>query len=103
VWDTETITDQDRNNCCAPRSTKSLSAYTATPPTRRVELVVRWKGGAISALTEPINRTPINPQRTEEDTVDLMRGLAIHYSDVPPRPSSTGKAAAPPVDYVYRQ
>jgi hypothetical protein len=87
VWDAETTTDRDRNNAAHPGRRRSPSAYTAiaTPPTRGVELVVRWKGGAISELTVPINRTPINRLRTEEDTVDLMRRLAVHYPDGPHR------------------
>ena len=59
------------NNCCAPCSTKSTSACTATTPTRHAELVLRWKGGAISELTVPIKRNPPNRLRTDEDTIDL--------------------------------
>jgi hypothetical protein len=42
--------------------------------------VLRWKGGAISELTVPLRRKP--PKiRTSEDTIDLVRRLAVHYPD----------------------
>ena len=43
-------------------------------------LVLRWKGGAISELTVPLRRR--QPKiRTDEDTVGLIRRLAVHYPD----------------------
>ena len=45
------------------------------------ELLLRWKGGAITDLSVPIKRKPINRLRTDEDTVDLVRRLAAHYPD----------------------
>jgi hypothetical protein len=44
--------------------------------------VLRWKGGAITELSVPIKRKP--PKiRTDEDTIDLLRRLAVHYPDGP--------------------
>ena len=46
----------------------------------RAHLLLRWKGGAITELTVPLKRKP--PKiRTSEDTVDLLRRLAVHYPD----------------------
>jgi DNA invertase Pin-like site-specific DNA recombinase len=45
------------------------------------DLVLRWKGGAITELTVPIKRKPPNRLRTDEDTIDLVRRLAVHYPD----------------------
>ena len=46
----------------------------------RADLLLRWKGGAITELTVPLKRKP--PKiRTSEDTVDLLRRLAVHYPD----------------------
>ena len=43
-------------------------------------LMLRWKGGAISDLTVPLRRR--QPKiRTDEDTIDLIRRLAVHYPD----------------------
>jgi hypothetical protein len=43
-------------------------------------LTLRWKGGAISELTVPLRR-PQPKIRTDEDTVELVRRLAVHYPD----------------------
>jgi hypothetical protein len=44
------------------------------------ELVLRWKGSAISELFVPLRRAQPTI-RTDEDTVDLIRRLAVHYPD----------------------
>ena len=43
--------------------------------------MLRWKGGAISELTIPVKRKPPRRLRTDEDTIDLIRRLAVHYPD----------------------
>ena len=49
-------------------------------PGPHADLVLRWKGGAISELTVPLRRR--QPAiRTDEDTIDLIRRLAVHYPD----------------------
>ena len=49
-------------------------------PGPHASLVLRWKGGAISELTVPLRRR--QPAiRTDEDTIDLIRRLAVHYPD----------------------
>ncbi len=42
--------------------------------------MLRWKGGAISELTVPLRR-PQPKIRTGEDTIALLRRLAVHYPD----------------------
>ena len=49
-------------------------------PDPHARLVLRWKGGAISELTVPLRR-PQPKIRTDDDTVDLVRRLAVHYPD----------------------
>jgi hypothetical protein len=49
-------------------------------PDPRAELVLRWAGGAISELSLPLRR-PQPKIRTDEDTIDLLRRLAVHYPD----------------------
>ena len=49
-------------------------------PGPHASLVLQWKGGAISELTVPLRRR--QPKiRTDEDTIDLIRRLAVHYPD----------------------
>ena len=43
--------------------------------------MLRWKGGAITELSVPLKRKPPQRLRTEEDTIDLLRRLAVHYPD----------------------
>jgi len=47
---------------------------------RRATLAIRWHGGAITELIVPLPRHQ-PPIRTDEDTVALMRRLAVHYDD----------------------
>jgi len=46
----------------------------------RADLVLRWKGGATTELSVPLKRRP-PPIRTDEDTVELLRRLAVSYPD----------------------
>src|SRR2546421_365164 len=57
---------------------KAERRYRAVDPD--ADLVLRWKGGAISELTVPLHRPQPNI-RTDEDTIDLLRRLAVHYPD----------------------
>ena len=46
-----------------------------------MDLLLRWKGGAITELSVPLKRKPPQRLRTGEDTIDLLRRLAAHYPD----------------------
>ena len=81
VWSAATTTDKDRKSCCAPCSTRSASACTATTTRAARTCVLRWKGGAITELSVPLKRKPPQRLRTDEDTIDLLRRLAAHYPD----------------------
>jgi DNA invertase Pin-like site-specific DNA recombinase len=80
VWSAPTITDKDRKQLL-----RTLLEEVHITPQRdadepHAELVLRWKGGAISELTVPLRgRQPTI--RTDEDTIDLLRRLAVHYPD----------------------
>ena len=43
--------------------------------------MLRWKGGAITDLTVPLIARKQDRLRTAEDTIDLVRRLAVHYPD----------------------
>ena len=66
-------------SCSAPSSRKSSSASNAR--STRAELTLRWRGGAITELAVELARTYKPPVRTDEDTVELLRRLAVHYPD----------------------
>jgi DNA invertase Pin-like site-specific DNA recombinase/transposase-like protein len=80
VWDAATTTDKDRKRLLRTLLEEVNITVERDHTDGRAELVLRWRGGAISELTVPIKRKP--PKiRTDEDTVELVRRLAVHYPD----------------------
>lgn len=47
----------------------------------RSHLTLRWRGGALAEIDLDLPRRRAAPVRTDEDTVALVRRLAVHYSD----------------------
>jgi hypothetical protein len=79
VWDAP-ITDRDRKQLLRILLEEVVITITRDLGTGRADLLIRWKGGAISELTVPIRRAP--PKiRTDEDTIDLLYRLAVHHPD----------------------
>jgi DNA invertase Pin-like site-specific DNA recombinase len=81
VWDADTTTDRDRKQLLRTLLDEVNITVHRDTTDSRAELVVRWKGGAISELSVPVKRKPPNTLRTDEDTIDLIRRLAVHYPD----------------------
>jgi DNA invertase Pin-like site-specific DNA recombinase len=81
VWDAPTTTDKDRKQLLRTLLEEVNITVCRDHTGGQADLVLRWKGGAISDLTVPLKRTPPNRLRTDEDTVDLVRRLAVHYPD----------------------
>ncbi len=80
VWDAPTTTDKDRKQLLRTLLDEVNITLHRDDPSPHASLVLRWKGGAISELTVPLRRR--QPAiRTDEDTVSLIRRLAVHYPD----------------------
>ena len=80
VWDAPTTTDKDRKQLLRTLLDEVNITLRRDDPDPHADLVLRWKGGAISELTVPLRRR--QPAiRTDEDTIDLIRRLAVHYPD----------------------
>src|SRR5436190_3265935 len=80
VWDTPTTTDKDRKQLLRTLLDEVNITLHRDDPGPHAGLVLRWKGGAISELTVPLRRR--QPKiRTAEDTISLIRRLAVHYPD----------------------
>lgn len=47
----------------------------------KILLTLRWKGGAISDQEVTLHPRKAPPIRTSQDTIDLVRRLAVHYAD----------------------
>lgn len=79
VWSAPTTSDRDR---------KELLHTLLEDVTLRVEreqanahLTLRWRGGLFSEIDVPLPRSHPAPIRTAEDTIGLVRRLAVHYPD----------------------
>ena len=48
---------------------------------RKADLILRWRGGLITQAQVSLRRCHQPPNRTDEETIDLLRRLASHYSD----------------------
>jgi DNA invertase Pin-like site-specific DNA recombinase len=80
VWDAPTTTDKDRKKLLRTLIDEVNITLHRDDPSPHAVLILRWKGGAISELTVPLRRR--QPAiRTDEDTVELTRRLAVHYPD----------------------
>src|SRR6185437_14268262 len=80
VWDAPTTTDKDRKQLLRTLIDEVNITLRRDDPGPHARLVLRWKGGAISELTVPLRRRQ-PPIRTDEDTIGLIRRLAVHYPD----------------------
>ena len=79
IWFAPTTSDRDR---------KELLRTLLEDVTLRVErdkynahLTLRWRGGLFSEVDVPLPHSHPSPIRTADDTIDLLRRLAVHYPD----------------------
>ena len=80
VWAAPTTTDKDRKQLLRTLLDEVNITLHRDDPGPHAALVLRWKGGAMSELTVPLRRR--QPAiRTDEDTISLIRRLAVHYPD----------------------
>src|SRR6266700_2111913 len=80
VCNAPATTDKDRKQLLRTLLDEVNITLRRDDPAPHADLVLRWKGGAISELTVPLRRR--QPAiRTDEDTIDLIRRLAVHYPD----------------------
>jgi hypothetical protein len=80
VWAAPTTTDKDRKQLLRTLLEEVNITVHRHGSDPHADLVLRWKGGAISELVVPLRRAQPTI-RTEEDTVALIRRLAVHYPD----------------------
>lgn len=80
VFNAETTSDKDRKQLLRTLIQDVAITVERDHTEGRAELALRWKGGAITDLTVTLRRKP--PKiRTDEDTIALLRRLAVHYPD----------------------
>jgi hypothetical protein len=79
VWAAPSTTDKDRKELL--RTLVEEVVVDVEREEHRAALVLRWRGGATTELVVELPRAYSPPIRTDEDTVELMRRLAVHYDD----------------------
>jgi DNA invertase Pin-like site-specific DNA recombinase len=81
VWDAPATTGKDRKQLLRTLLEEVGITIHRDHDSGRADLILRWKGGAITELAIPIKRKPPRRLRTDEDTISLVRRLAVHYDD----------------------
>lgn len=79
VWSASTTTDRDRKELL--RTLLEEVIIRVDRDAARADLTLRWCGGLITELPVSLPRSHPPPIRTDEDTVELVRRLAVHYPD----------------------
>ena len=79
VWEAPTTTDRDRKELLQALIEEVLVAVDRAND--RAQVTVRWRGGAFTELKVDLKRYRKAAVRTDEDTIDLLRRLAVHYPD----------------------
>jgi DNA invertase Pin-like site-specific DNA recombinase len=80
VWHAATTTDKDRKQLLRTLLEDVQITVRRDDNDPLAELLLRFKGGALSELSVPLRR-PQPSIRTDEDTIALLRRLAVHYPD----------------------
>jgi uncharacterized protein YndB with AHSA1/START domain len=79
VWSAPTTSDRDRKELL--RTLLEEVLVTLEQEKTRAHLTLRWRGGATSELNVILAGSRSATVRTDEDTVALLRRLAVHYPD----------------------
>jgi DNA invertase Pin-like site-specific DNA recombinase len=78
VWSLATSTDKDRKELM--RALLEEVQVTIPAPGQTAHITLRWHGGLLTDLDVTLSHRRAH-NRTDEDTVDLIRRLARHYPD----------------------
>jgi len=79
VWDASTTTDRDRKELL--RSLLEDVKIEVLSEESKAHLTLRWKTSAVSELDVIYKAPRTAPNRTDEETIELMRRLAVHHPD----------------------
>src|SRR5215470_10751840 len=80
VWAAPTTTDKDRKQLLRTLLDEVHITVRRDDADPHADLLLRFKGGVLTNLTVPLRR-PQPSIRTDEDTIALLRRLAVHYPD----------------------
>jgi len=81
VWTAPTTTDRDRKELLRTLLEEVILSVERKDRESHAELTLRWRGGMITKLHVPLKSYQVQPTKTDEDTMSLLRRLAAHYPD----------------------
>jgi excisionase family DNA binding protein len=79
AWSAPTTADRDRKELL--RTLLQDVRVDVNKQDKRAELLLRWRGGATTELVVELRGAHQPRVRTDEDAIDLLRRLAVHYPD----------------------
>lgn len=79
LWTAATTTARDRKELL--RTLVGEVIVTVEEEPRRAQVEIVWEGGARSELQVPLIRRGPETRRTDEETIQLIRRLAVHHPD----------------------
>lgn len=79
VWSLPSTTDRDRKELLHTLLEEVVIAVDRAKFS--AQLTLRWRGGLLSEIGVPLPRKRQATVRTDEDTISLLRRLAMHYPD----------------------
>lgn len=79
VWSAPSTTDRDRKELL--RALLEEVMVTRNTSAHEVRLTLRWHGGLTSDIAISLPQSRPATRRTDEDTIALIRRLAVHYPD----------------------
>jgi DNA invertase Pin-like site-specific DNA recombinase/predicted DNA-binding transcriptional regulator AlpA len=79
VWHSSATTARDRKALL--RTMIEEVILTVDRPNARADLTIRWRGCAVTTTSVALPRRTPPKIRTDDDTLDLLRRLAVHYPD----------------------
>ena len=79
VWTAPTTTDRDRKELL--RALLEEVIVSVNRAERRAHLTLRWQGGTLTECDLSLPRMKPRGLHTDEDTISLLRRLAVHYPD----------------------
>ena len=79
VWSAPSTTDRDRKELL--RTLVEEVLLDVRREEEKAHVVLRWRGGLLTELDVHLPRSHPSPIRTDEDIVELVRRLAVYYTD----------------------
>lgn len=81
VWTAPTTSDRDRKELLRTLLEEVILNVERKEKESHADLTLRWRGGMFTKLDVALKSYQVQPTKTDEDTMSLLRRLAAHYPD----------------------